>query len=293
MPLGFPIDFASAPVLLDGAWGTQLQARGLPVGAAPDPWNLTHPELVGEVAAAYVAVGSQVILTNTFGANRITMASAGWTGSITDLNCAGAAISRQAAGSAVRVFGSVGPTGKMVTVGELDAEEAEAVFAEQILGLKAGGVDGIVVETMADLEEASAAVRAGVAAGLPVVASMVFDTGKDRDRTMMGVTIERAARSLAAAGASAVGANCGLGAELFLPLCERFAGATELPVWIKPNAGMPQLVDGRASYSTSPAQFADAGAALAAAGAAFVGGCCGTSPAFIAALKSALRRDPA
>ncbi|MCX7916013.1 MAG: homocysteine S-methyltransferase family protein, partial [Verrucomicrobiae bacterium] len=182
------------PVITDGAWGTQLQARGLEVGQCPDVWNLTHPERVEEVARAYVEAGSQIILTNTFGANRIRLAETGYADQVVEINRQGVRISKRAAGTRALVFASMGPTGKMLVAGEVEAGAVAAAFAEQAEALKAGGADGIVVETMAELEEAQLAVRAAKATGLPVVACMVFDTG---GRTMMGVTAAEAAIGLA------------------------------------------------------------------------------------------------
>jgi len=139
---------------------------------------------------------------------------------------------------------------------------------------------------MADLEEAGIAVRAALATGLPVVACMVFDSGRNRDRTMMGVTPEQAAASLTETGADVIGANCGQGPSDYIPICRRLGSATELPLWIKPNAGLPELVDGRAVYKTSPGDFAVQIPSIIEAGASFVGGCCGATPEFIRAVAS-------
>ena len=147
--------------------------------------------------------------------------------------------------------------------------------------MSAAGADGLVIETMSDLEEAVIAVTAARACGLPVVASMVFDTGRKKDRTMMGVTPEHAAAELAAAGADVIGANCGSGIAGYVEICRRLRAAARLPVWIKANAGMPELVDGRPFYRMTPAEFAAFVPALLQAGASFIGGCCGTTPEFI------------
>lgn len=281
---------AHGPTVTDGAWGTQLQARGLAIGDFPDAWNLTHPELVAEVARAYVASGSQVILTNTFGANRIRLAENSLADRVVEINRRGAEISRAAAAGQAAVFASMGPSGKLLMSGEVNAEEILAAFTEQARGLAEGGADAIVVETMSDLEEAKLAVAAARATGLPVVACMVFDSGKNLDRTMMGSTPEQAAQALNAAGADVIGANCGQGIAGFLPICQRLRAATERPVWIKPNAGLPQLVEGRAVYAGTPEDFANQVPALIEAGANFIGGCCGTSPGFISALGRRLGR---
>ncbi len=274
-------------VITDGAWGTQLQALGLAPGELPDGWNLSHPDRVRQVAENYVSAGSKVILTNTFRSNRITLATHGLADRVNDINRAGVEISRRAAGSRVKVFASMGPTGKMVMMGEISEDEVHAAFSEQASALC--GADAIVVETMTDLEEARIAVRAAKTSGLPVVASMVFDSGRDKDRTMMGSTPEDAAEALAEAGADVIGANCGLGMDGYIPVAKRLRAATTLPIWIKPNAGLPELVDGHIVYRTTPDEFAAQARVLREVGVAFVGGCCGTSPAFIQALHKALR----
>jgi len=279
---------AAGPVLTDGAWGTQLQARGLPPGQLPDLWNLTHPEQVAEVAQAYVQAGSRVILTNTFGANRLRLAEAGCADKLEAINRRGVELSRQAAQGHAKVFASIGPTGKMLLTGEVNAADLTAVFTEQAQALASGGPDGLVIETMSDLEEARLAVAAARSTGLPVVACVVFDSGRDKDRTMMGQTPEQVAQGLSAAGADVVGSNCGQGIAGFVSICRRLHAATDRPIWIKPNAGLPELVEGRAVYRTTPEEFAAYLPALLEAGASFVGGCCGTTPEFIAALSRRL-----
>lgn len=288
----FELLTSAGPVLTDGAWGTQLQARGLAFGACPDAWNLTNPELVMQVAQGYVSAGSRVILTNTFGASRITLERHGLSDSAEAINREGAAISKRAAdtGNGVYVFASIGPTGKMLGMGEISSEQAYDAFLEQALALAEGGADALVVETMSDLEEAVIALRAAKETGLPLVVCMTYGAGKQADRTIMGTTPEQAAARLVAEGASAIGANCGQGAEQMLPICSRLKVASEgLPVWIKPNAGLPVIEDGRAVYKTTPAEFATNITTLIQAGASFIGGCCGTSPEYIAAVKSSLK----
>ena len=282
---------AAGPVVTDGAWGTQLQARGLAIGEFPDAWNLTHPDRVSEVARAYVHAGSQVILTNTFGANRIRLMENSLAERVVEINQRGVEISRAAAGGRAAVFASIGPSGKLILSGEVTAKELQTAFVEQARALAQGGADALVVETMSDLQEAQLAVAAARTTGLPVVACMVFDSGKNRDRTMMGITPEHAARALSSAGADVMGANCGQGILGFEPICQRLRAATSLPIWIKPNAGLPQLVEGRTVYEGTPEAFADQVPALLAAGASFIGGCCGTSPDFIAAISRRLKAE--
>ncbi len=280
------------PVLTDGAWGTQLQARGLPLTGEPaESWNLTRPERVEEVARSYAEAGSRILLTNTFSGNRIALARHGLADSAREINRAGAAISRRAAPETVSVFASIGPSGAMLLTGEVSESDLDTAFSEQAEALAEGGANGIVIETMSDLVEARIAVAAAVRTGLPVVACMVFDSGRDKDRTMMGVTPEAAAEGLADAGAAVIGANCGNGPEGYLPVCRRLSEATELPVWIKPNAGLPEVVEGRATYSMTPEDFAEGVARLVEAGADFVGGCCGTSPEFLRVLARRFAPD--
>jgi methionine synthase I (cobalamin-dependent) len=277
-------------VLTDGAWGTQLQARGLPIGACPDEWNLSRPEAVEAVARSYVDVGSRVILTNTFGANRILLERNGLADRTAEVNRTGAAISKRAAAGKALVFASIGPTGRMVMMEDETHDEIAAVFEEQALALAEGGADALVVETMADLVEATIAVRAAKKTGLPVVACMVYGSGADGDRTMMGVSIEEAAEGLADAGADVIGSNCGQGVEGFIKVCKRLRAATKLPIWMKPNAGLPIMEGDKTVYKTTPAEFAAALPALRAAGAKFIGGCCGTSPDFLRAAREALSK---
>ena len=279
------------PVITDGAWGTQLQILGLATGECPDSWNLTHPDRVKDVARRYVEAGSDVILTNTFRSNRIALAGYGLAGSAAALSRTGVELSRAAAGSGVKVFASMGPTGTMLMTGEVGKEEISSAFEEQARAFAAGGADAIVVETMSDMEEARLALAAAQATGLPVVVSMVFDSGKEKDRTMMGATVEQVARELTEAGADVVGANCGLGIEGYIPIGKRLRMATDRPIWIKPNAGLPELVDGAIRYMTGPDAFAAHARLLREAGVHFIGGCCGTTPEFIRVLKSALSRE--
>lgn len=278
-----------APVITDGAWGTQLQVRGLEPGEVPDLWNLSHPDEVASVARAYVEAGSQIILTNTFGANRFRLMEADAADRVKEINTAGVALSRQAAGQQALVFASIGPSGKLLMSGDVTEDELKDAFTEQAEALAAGKPDGLVVETMQDTTEARIAVKAAKATGLPVVGSMVFDSGKDLDRTMMGTTPEQAAAALLEAGADVIGANCGQGIAGFAAICRRLKAAAEgRPVWIKANAGLPTMQDGKAVYATTAEDFANQVPAVLDAGASFIGGCCGTAPGFIHAIAQLL-----
>ena len=281
---------ANGPVILDGGWGTQLQQRGLEVGAHPDLWNLTAPEQVGQVARAYVEAGSQVILTNTFGATKFTLQRHGYGDKVAEVNRVGVEISKRAtSGTPAKVFASMGPTGVMLMMGEVKPEQLYEAFLEQASALATAGADAIVVETMSDPAEAELAVKAAKSTGLPVAVSLVFDSGKNLDRTMMGTTPEQAVQRMTDAGADIIGSNCGQGIDGFIPICRRMRAVTTLPLWMKANAGLPEIVDGSTVYRQLPEVFAEKAYELVEAGANFIGGCCGTSPDFIRALVASIR----
>lgn len=274
---------ASGPLVADGAWGTELQKRGLSAGALADLWNLDHPDLVEEVAGWYAQAGSRVVLTNTFRSNPITLAAHGIAERTEDINGAGVRISRRAAPRAL-VFASIGPTGKILLTGEISPLEVKAAFTRQATALADAGADALLVETMSDLEEARLAVAAARTTGLPVIVSFAFDSGRKHDRTMMGATPEQAARAAEECGADAVGANCGAGADTFPEICRRMRAVCTLPLWMKPNAGLPSIVDDRVAYCASAESFVEGARSILEADAAFIGGCCGTTPDFIRAL---------
>lgn len=274
------------PLITDGAWGTQLQALGLAPGEVPDLWNLTHADHVSAVARAYAEAGSEIVLTNTFRANGITLKEAGCLDSLEEINRRGVEISREAAKGKARVVASIGPTGKMLLAGDITPEEAREAFSAQAKALAAARPDALLCETFSELEEAEIALAAALETGLPVIVSFAFDTGKQKDRTMTGLTPEKAAAAISTAGADAIGANCGAGIEFFPALAQRLKAACGIPVWIKANAGLPRIEDGGVVYDASPAAFAQRFEDLARAGASFIGGCCGTSPEFISTLRA-------
>ncbi len=273
---------ADGLLITDGAWGTEFQALGLAPGTSPDTWNLTDPDRVEAVARSYVDAGSQVILTNTFRANSIAME-----GDLETINRTGVEISKRAADGKALVFAAIGPTGKMLVAGEITNEQATTAFAAQAETLAMAGADALLLETMSDIAEARLAVVAAKATGLPVLVSFAFDSGKNKDRTMMGATPEAVAEAMLDAGADAVGANCGVGVEHAARICGRLRAACNLPIWIKPNAGLPQIDGTTVTYDTSAEFFASHYTALRDAGASFIGGCCGSTPDFIRALVSA------
>src|SRR6476620_4274088 len=280
------------PILPDGAMGTMLFGAGLQFGDPPEAWNVSNSEIVRRIHRGYLDAGSRIVMTNTFGGNRLRLALHGLEGRVAELNRTAAILLRaegDAAGGRALVAGDIGPTGEiMAPLGTLDEDEAVDVFAEQATALIAGGVDLIWIETMSHLSEIGAAI-AGVrraSAGIPIVATMTFDT---RGYTMMGVSPEAAVTALAAAGADAIGGNCGNGPDELLPVIEKMhAIAPDVVLVAKSNAGMPELVDLRAVYRADPATMAEAGAGFRAAGARIIGACCGSSPAHLAAMGEAL-----
>lgn len=276
-------------LIADGAWGTQLAQKGLAAGEPPEGWNLAQPERVLAVAGSYVEAGTDVILTNTFGGSRIKLAKAGLDGQTVEINRRGAELSREAASDDVLVFASVGPTGEFLQpLGTLTEAEIVECFAEQVAALLAGGADGVVIETMTDLGEATAALKAARDAGAgAAVVSMTFQKGARGFATMMGLTPEAAAVELTAAGADIIGANCGAGIEEMIEAVKLLRAATDKPIWAKPNAGLPELVAGRTVYRQTPEQMAGQLPALVEAGARIVGGCCGSGPDHIRALVAA------
>jgi methionine synthase I (cobalamin-dependent) len=203
---------------------------------------------------------------------------------VVDINRAGVEISRRAAAGRASVFASLGPSGKLLLNRDVSETDLQRVFAEQARALASAGADALVIETMTDLNEARAALAGAKETDLPVVVCLVFDSGKDKNRTMMGDSPEKAARILTEAGADVIGANCGLGIAEYVSVCRQLRAATDRPIWIKANAGLPQMVEGRITYRMTPEEFAQHGLALREAGASFIGGCCGTSPDFIRAL---------
>ena len=280
------------PILADGAMGTMLFASGLQFGDPPEAWNVSNPEVVRRIHRGYLDAGSRIVMTNTFGGNRLRLRLHTLDQRVHELNRTAAILLRaevDAAGGGALVAGDMGPTGEiMAPLGTLDEAEAVDVFAEQAAALIAGGVDLIWIETMSHLSEIGAAIRGArqASATIPVIATMTFDT---RGFTMMGVSPEQAARSLLEAGADAIGGNCGNGPDELLPVVAKMAAVAPDAVLVaKSNAGMPELIDLRAVYRADPPTMAAAGLGFRAAGARIIGACCGSSPAHLAAMAEAL-----
>ena len=288
--------FAQRTVLCDGAMGTVLYAKGVFINRCYDELNLSQPEMIRNIHEEYLQAGAEIIETNTFGANFYRLQRHGLEGKTREINEAGARIARHAvmqladkqAGTAL-VAGSVGPLGiRLEPLGKTSLEEARQAFKQQIEGLVAGGVDLIIIETMQALDEAEQAITAAreVAPNLPVMAMVTVD----EDAVLLdGSSPETAALRLTKAGAHAIGANCSLGPATILTAIEAMRSVTHLPLVVMPNAGMPRAVDGRNIYLCSPEYMASFARRFAKAGVQFIGGCCGTTPNHIRAMKSAIR----
>ena len=278
------------PLLADGATVTMLQAAGLSVGEAPERWLLDNPDAIRKLAAQYVAAGSEMIYTCTFGGSRVHLRRCGLEDKFDTINRAAVRLAREAAaGKDVFVVGSVGPTGEMLEpYGEFSPDEARASFAEQAAVLADAGVDALVCETFTDLQEALLAVGAvKEKTAIPVLASMAFEAN---GRTMMGVTPEDAVAQLTDAGAVAVGSNCSVGPESLETVIRAMKAARpDARLLAKPNAGLPQVVNGQAIYNVGPDVLAAFAGKMKSLGVAVVGGCCGTTPDHLRAMRAALK----
>jgi len=296
MSHAFSRRLAAGPLLFDGAMGTLLYARGVPMDACFDLLNVNDPRLVQCVHTDYVAAGADVIETNTFGANRFKLAVHGLAGEVRDINRRGARLARdvrESAGRDVFVLGSIGPLGKyLAPLGTVTADDGRAAFREQAEALLEGGVDGFVVETFSDLAEIALAIEAVRAVtDLPIVAEMAFS---DEGVTFTGRTAAEVARTLRDLEVTALGANCSVGSSTLYHVLEQMVPeAAGRPLAIQPNAGLPSRVGERLMYLSSPSYMAEYAGRMLDAGARIVGGCCGTTPQHIAAMRDVLdRRAP-
>lgn len=275
-------------LLSDGAWGTFLQATGLKPGECPELWNVTRRNDIIRIAEAYVEAGSDIIETNSFGGSIFKLSQYGLGDRVFELNRAAAAISREAAGVSKHVAGSIGPTGKMLIMGDVTEEELYNAFRDQSVGLEAGGADIIIIETMSAIDEASLAVRAAREyTKCTVIVTMTFEGSPDSEyRTMMGVSPAEMVTSMKEAGAHIVGSNCGNGIENMIGIVREIRSAdSTIPVIIQANAGIPELINGETVFRESPEMMASYVPALIEAGANIIGGCCGTTPGHISAMK--------
>lgn len=276
------------PILLDGATGTELQKRGFSGDGCAEAWTLAHPEAIVELQRAYVQNGSQIVYSPTFGANRVKLESHGLFGKVEEYNRQLVALSRRAAGDAALVAGDISPTGLFLyPLGETTFEELFDVYAEQAAALEAAGVDLFVVETMVTLAEARAAVLAvRSVSSKPVFVSFSCD---EQGKTLSGTDITAAALVMQGMGISAFGMNCSTGPVQMLPHLQRLSRYAQVPLLAKPNAGLPQVENGKTVYHCPPQEFAACAGDMAAAGVGIFGGCCGTTPEHIAALADRLR----
>jgi 5-methyltetrahydrofolate--homocysteine methyltransferase len=247
---------------------------------------MSHPVIVRKIAENYISAGSDIVMTNTFGANRFQLERYSLGKKVKEINKIGAALSREACGEKAICAASMGPSGKLFLMGEVSKEELFEAFSEQAQALKDGGADWLVVETMTDIGEMEIAVRTAVATGLPVVASMTYEQTPSGYRTVMGHTPQDAVAAAAKSGASIIGANCGGGIDTYIELAFTLKKLTALPLWIKANAGLPQLIDGKPVYRMTPEIYASHASKILEAELLVIGGCCGTNPDFIRMLRT-------
>jgi 5-methyltetrahydrofolate--homocysteine methyltransferase len=279
---------AGAVLISDGATGTNLQDRGLAFGKAPEEWLFENPAGIVQLHRDFIAAGANILLTCTFGATPLRLEHVGMQARTAEVNRRAVELARQAIGSAeVLVAGSLGPTGQLLEpLGPMSEAQAVNAYAEQARALAEAGADLLVIETQFDMGEATAAIK-GVRSTttLPLVCSFSYDMGT---RTMMGLQPEKVADELTALGVDVVGVNCGKSLEDNLENLKLARAATRLPIWMKPNAGLPRMTTGdHAAYDVTPADMGRAAALWVAAGANVVGGCCGTSPAHLAEISRA------
>ncbi|HMB00261.1 MAG TPA: homocysteine S-methyltransferase family protein [Spirochaetota bacterium] len=280
------------PILIsDGAWGTFLQQQGLKPGECPESWNLSHPETILKAARAYIEAGADMIQTNSFGGSRFKLEQYELADQTEAINKAAAELSRQAAGSDHWVIASVGPTGKMLAMGDVKETDFFDVFAQQEQALSAGGADALCIETMSDIAEAVQAVKAAKnKTDCEVIATFTWSKTKQGSyKTMMGATPEAAAGAVLDAGADIIGANCGNGIKGMIDIVKILRQTfSNTPILVHANAGLPQNINGRDVFPEAPAAMAAQVKELNKAGADIIGGCCGTTPEHIKAIKAAL-----
>jgi 5-methyltetrahydrofolate--homocysteine methyltransferase len=287
-------------LILDGAMGTQLFARlGQATRICNDYLNIASPEIVADVHAVYFEAGSDIVLTNTFGANKFALSKHGHEDKVVEINKAGVNIARKATGENKFVLGDIGPSGELLEpLGNVKAEQLKQAFTIQAQALVEASADGLIVETMTALDEATIAIEAAkTAAGdLTVFASMSFDKVTDGFKTNMGVDVETAIIKMISLGVDVVGFNCGLATlEQYVELAEQFvntikSNSSEVKIFAEPNAGKPELIDGKTVYHVSPAEFAVTIEKIHKLGINILGGCCGTSPEHIREVAKKLKK---
>jgi 5-methyltetrahydrofolate--homocysteine methyltransferase len=275
----------------DGAWGTFLQQKGMKPGECPELWNIDHAADVEDIGRSYILAGADMIESDSFGGTSFKLKHFGLDGRVAEINEAAARIARRAAGPNKWVIASVGPTGQMLALGDVTEEQIYAAFQEQVVALAAGGADALCIETMSAIDEAVLAIRASRDhTACEVLATFTFEKNtRGEYRTMMGVSPTEAAQAAIAAGAHVIGTNCGNGMERMIEIvAEMRAAAPTTPILVHANAGLPKNVGGVDVFPDTPADMAALVPALIAAGANIIGGCCGTTPAHIAAIRQAV-----
>jgi 5-methyltetrahydrofolate--homocysteine methyltransferase len=280
-------------LISDGAWGTFLQKKGLKPGECPESWCINRPVDVLDVAKSYIDAGADMVETDSFGGSSFKLAHYGLADKAAEINEAAAKISREAAGEDHWVIASIGPTGKMLVAEEVTEEELYEAFKTQAVAFEKGGADAACIETMSDIEEACQAVKAVKEnTHLEVICTFTFEkTVKGEYRTMMGADPISAMNAVIEAGADIVGANCGNGIERMIDIVSEMRSVNKkIPILVHANAGLPKNVDGQVVFPETPEDMANFAPKLAAAGANIIGGCCGTTPAHIKALKEALKK---
>jgi 5-methyltetrahydrofolate--homocysteine methyltransferase len=278
-------------LIADGATGTNLQQAGLAAGAHTEEWVIDRPDQILDLERAFIGAGADIILTCTFGATAIRMRGSKYDDRIEELNRTAALIAREAAGRKgdILVAGSMGPLGKLLKpYGPITRDQAADAFAEQARGLSSGGVDLLIIETQFSLDEARAAFEAAQSVcNVPVIVSFSYDQGT---RTMMGLQPQVAARTFGQLGAAMIGVNCGTTLDNALAVVQDYARTEpSLPIWVKPNAGLPRLEGNITRYDVTPEQMGAFAAEAVAHGARVVGGCCGTTPEHLRAISRAAR----
>ena len=275
-------------VILDGATGTELQKRGMPLGVSPEKWALENPKILMDIQKSYIEAGSNVVYTCTFGGNKLKLSEFGLGDKVVEINRDLAKISKEAAGDKGYVAGDIAATGQFIEpFGDMPFEEAVNIYKEQVKGLLEGGVDLFIIETMVDIQEARAALIAvKESCNLPVCVSMTFDESK---RTLTGTDPITALITLQSLGADVVGCNCSTGPKDMIEVIKEMKPYAKVPLLAKPNAGLPRLVNGKTEFDMDALEFSSYVKDFVEAGVNLLGGCCGTSPLYIEKIKENIK----
>jgi len=278
-------------LVADGAMGTMLFRRGLEPGECPEAFSLSRPEILEEIAMQYLRAGADIIQTNTFGGSPLKLAGYHLESKTKEINRSSVSAVKKAVGGRAYISGSCGPSGELLTpYGSIEEATMSNNFTDQISVLIDAGVDLVCVETMTDLREASLAVRAAksLSPSLPVMATLTFDRIPKGYYTIMGVGIEQAVEGLSAAGADIIGSNCGHGIDTMIDIARQIRNISQKPILIQSNAGLPDQANNEVVYPESPTYFAEKSIELIESGVSIIGGCCGTTPEHVAAVRKAV-----